>query len=151
MENIKIISRRTALMPEFENLAEKEKQLEKQQKELQMKVEEITKQCNHSIVVKFESECPIRHTKVNTEVCLFCYCRDPYYRRYMSSDLCRKQESTCYIEKEDYSFLNKSDEKVLVILEQIYVKIREKFPKDTEEEIFEKVKEELKTLKLKKE
>jgi len=140
MDNITILSRTKSLLEERKQLEEKLNQIDQQ-------IAEVTRNCNHSIVVRIEEETEIRRINVKSEVCLFCQLFNPYpyKRRYMYDKTMEKLNKTVFIEKEEYAFLEQEGRDVFVILEEMFKSVREQFPNETEENIAIKVKEMLKT------
>lgn len=135
MESIKIISRREILEKE---LIELERHEEKINKELS----EISEKCNHSIMVKPIPQVANRSFD-NYTYCLFCGGVTPFVRKFKPLKSFEKMTNSVTIRMKDYPFYCAKEKNVEKELRKLYCNLAKEFPKDSDEEIANKMKEEL--------
>lgn len=135
MEGIKIIARKRALEKEL-------KEIKKRERKIYKKLNEIETRCGHAIIIK---PIPQKTNKFpfDRTYCLFCGEMDPFVRKLMPPELLDKMNNAINIELEDYPSLCTKEKHLESYLIELYCNLVKKFPKLSNKEIANKMKQEL--------
>lgn len=131
MKPEKIISRRKAINNELKEIKKREHQLENKEKYL-------TNVCNHEIIIKnhYESKL-IDGRQIDDTHCFYCH---EYLgiRKYVPKNLLEKIKKAIYID------ISEMEDKISTAsLEDMYFSLKAKYPKATEYEIGQMMKEQI--------
>ena len=135
MEGIKIIARKRALEKEL-------KEIQKRERKIYKKLNEIETRCGHAIIIK---PIPQKTNKFpfDRTYCLFCGETEPFSRKWIPPELLDKMNNAINIELEDYPSLCTKEKHLESYLIELYCNLVKKFPKLSNKEIANKMKQEL--------